>query len=71
MTDSHANPDAPGAARPDPELSFLQARILAVLVEKRRFPDTEPFLDQSSRLLAGPSGLYVIEAREIKLLKIN
>jgi len=41
------------------------------LVEKRRFPDTEPFLDQSSRLLAGPSGLYVIEAREIKLLKIN
>ena len=43
MTDPHANPDAPGAARPDPELSFLQARILAVLVEKRlTVPDTYP-----------------------------
>jgi tRNA A-37 threonylcarbamoyl transferase component Bud32 len=41
------------------------------LVEKRRFPDTEPFLDQNSRLLAGPTGLYVIEPREIKLLKIS
>ena len=41
------------------------------LVETRRFPDTEPFLDQNSRLLAGPTGLYVIEPREIKLLKIS
>jgi tRNA A-37 threonylcarbamoyl transferase component Bud32 len=42
-----------------------------VLVETKRFPDTEPFVDQNSRLLAGPKGLYVIEPGAIKLLGIR
>jgi tRNA A-37 threonylcarbamoyl transferase component Bud32 len=40
------------------------------LVSTRSFPDTEPFVDQASRLLAGREGLFVVGAREIRLLRI-
>jgi len=43
MTDEHMPPAPQHTGRPDPELDFLQARILAVLVEKRlTVPDTYP-----------------------------
>jgi hypothetical protein len=40
------------------------------LVETRSFPDTEPFVDQASRLFAGREGLFVAGAREIRILRI-
>ena len=40
------------------------------LVSTRSFPDTEPFVDQASRLLAGREGLFVVGAREIRSLRI-
>jgi hypothetical protein len=41
------------------------------LVQTREFPDTEPFVDASSRLLPGPEGLYVADTHEISLLKMS
>ncbi|MGK4006180.1 hypothetical protein WMF31_26410 [Sorangium sp. So ce1036] len=41
------------------------------LVEARRFPGTEPFVTQASRLLVGPEGLFVVDARAITLLRIS
>lgn len=40
------------------------------LVETRRFPDTEPFVDPASRLFASPSGLWAASDREIHELRI-
>ena len=43
MTEDPTPHDARNTPRPDPELDFLQARILGVLVEKRlTVPDTYP-----------------------------
>jgi hypothetical protein len=47
----------------------VEARAGA-LVETRSFPDTEPFVDQASRLFAGTDGLFVVGAREIRRLCI-
>jgi len=41
------------------------------LVVTKEFPDTEPFCDSGSTLLAGPGGLYVVNPQEILLLKIT
>lgn len=41
------------------------------IVKTREFPDTEPFVDASSRLIAGDGGVYVVSRQEITLLKIN
>lgn len=41
------------------------------LVETRSFPDTEPFVDQASRLFAGREGLFVAATREIRVLRIT
>ena len=35
------------------------------LVEARRFADTEPFVSDAARLLAGPDGLFVVEPQAI------
>jgi serine/threonine protein kinase len=35
------------------------------------FPDTEPFVSATSQLLAGDGGIYVINSKEIVLLKIK
>lgn len=40
------------------------------LVETRRFPDTEPFVDAGSSLHVGRRGLYVVSKHEIHVLKI-
>jgi hypothetical protein len=40
------------------------------LVETRSFPDTEPFVDASTRLFAGPDGLFAVGAREIHRLRL-
>jgi hypothetical protein len=40
------------------------------LVETRRFPDTEPFVDASTRLFAGPEGLFAVGEREIHRLRL-
>jgi H/ACA ribonucleoprotein complex subunit 3 len=40
------------------------------LMITQAFPDTEPFVNTASRLLAGPDGLYVVGAQEIVRLKI-
>ncbi len=37
----------------------------------REFPDTEPFVDSASQLFAGKHGLYVVNRKEIYILKIN
>lgn len=42
----------------------------AILVTKE-FPDTEPFVDEESNLFASREGLYAVESREIRLLKIT
>lgn len=41
------------------------------LIKVREFPDTEPFIDSSSHLFAGQDGLYVVDGKEIRVLKIN
>jgi len=41
------------------------------MVEAKKFPDTEPFVDTSSFLYPGTDGLYVIRNREIIRLKLN
>ena len=40
------------------------------LVETRRFPDTEAFVDAETRLFAGSRGLFAVGEREIHLLRI-
>ena len=40
------------------------------IVKTKEFPDTEPFVNASSQLLASEQGLYVINQRQINLLKI-
>jgi tRNA A-37 threonylcarbamoyl transferase component Bud32 len=40
------------------------------LVETRHFPDTEPFVDASTRLFAGPGGLFAVGDDEIHTLRI-
>jgi hypothetical protein len=41
------------------------------VVEERKFPDTEPFVDASAQLVSGPGGIYVVSSREITLLEIR
>ncbi|MDJ0533730.1 MAG: hypothetical protein QNJ70_14785 [Xenococcaceae cyanobacterium MO_207.B15] len=41
------------------------------IVITKKFPDTEPFVDSSCRLIADPQGLYVIKQQEIYLLQIS
>jgi tRNA A-37 threonylcarbamoyl transferase component Bud32 len=41
------------------------------LVETRRFPDTEPFVDAETRLFAGPDGLYAVGRQEIHALRLS
>ena len=36
--------------------------------EARRFPDTEPFVHEGARILAGPAGLWVVGSREVTAL---
>jgi hypothetical protein len=43
----------------------------SALVKTREFPDTEPFVDAHSRLIAGPDGLYVVDAHEIRKLSLS
>lgn len=40
------------------------------LVETRAFPDTEPFVDSSTRLFAGQGGLFAVSDNEIHTLRI-
>ncbi|ETX07791.1 hypothetical protein [Candidatus Entotheonella palauensis] len=35
------------------------------------FPDTEPFVDAASQLLAGPGGIYVVRNQTVHLLKMT
>ena len=35
------------------------------------FPDTEPFVDAESTLLAGPGGVYVVRHRTVHLLTLS
>ena len=41
------------------------------IVITKEFPDTEPFVDSSCRLIAAPQGLYIIKPQEIYLLQIS
>jgi H/ACA ribonucleoprotein complex subunit 3 len=41
------------------------------IIPTRTFPDTEPFVDASSRLLAGSGGIYVVRHRTVHLLKMR
>jgi hypothetical protein len=41
------------------------------LVEIKKFPDTEPFVDTSCHLFVGHDGLYVVDRQEIRILKIR
>lgn len=41
------------------------------LIKTREFPDTEPFVNSGSHLFAGKEGLYVVDKKEIRVLKIN
>jgi H/ACA ribonucleoprotein complex subunit 3 len=41
------------------------------LSQTKAFPDTEPFVNGNSRLLPSPEGLYVINYRELRCLKMN
>jgi hypothetical protein len=41
------------------------------VVETARFPDTEPFVDEGSRLLAGPDGVYVVGRDQVLRLSIS
>ena len=42
----------------------------SALVETRRFPDTEPFVDPAPPLFAGSDGLLAVGNGEIHLLRI-
>jgi len=57
-------PTDEGVARYDVDLASGR------LVRTREFPDTEPFVDRESRLLAADDGLYVVDRKEIRRLKI-
>lgn len=41
------------------------------LQQERQFPDTEPFVDTHTQLVAGPGGIYAVSTREITLLEIR
>jgi hypothetical protein len=41
------------------------------IVLAKMFPETEPFVDAASRLLAGPDGLYVVRGQSIYLLAMG
>lgn len=41
------------------------------LIHTKTFPDTEPFVDANSRLLASADGLYVVNHQELRSLKLN
>lgn len=41
------------------------------LKETKKFPDTEPFVDNGSHLFPSQDGLYIVSQREIKILKIG
>ncbi|HUG52161.1 MAG TPA: hypothetical protein VMR21_01110 [Vicinamibacteria bacterium] len=41
------------------------------IVVTREFPDTEPFVDAGSRLLAGPDGVYVVGRQQIQRLRMG
>lgn len=41
------------------------------IVQERTFPDTEPFVDTHSQLLAAPGGIYAVSAGCITLLEIR
>jgi H/ACA ribonucleoprotein complex subunit 3 len=41
------------------------------IVETKKFPDTEPFVDSSKHLFPGKDGLYVVGNRDITILKIR
>jgi H/ACA ribonucleoprotein complex subunit 3 len=43
----------------------------AAIVQERLFPDTEPFVDTHTQLVAGPGGIYAVSTREITLLEIR
>jgi hypothetical protein len=43
----------------------------STLSPTRTFPDTEPFVDASSRLIAGSDGLYVVDPHEIRKLTLR
>jgi hypothetical protein len=43
----------------------------ADLHQERQFPDTEPFVDTHTQLVAGPGGIYAVSTREITLLEIR
>jgi hypothetical protein len=47
----------------------VEAKDGAIL-ETRRFPDTEPFVDAGSRLLPGRDGLYVVDRQEVRRLRL-
>lgn len=46
-------------------------RVDEALSVEKRFPDTEPFVDATSYLLAGDGGIYVVKSNEITLLRIS
>jgi H/ACA ribonucleoprotein complex subunit 3 len=39
--------------------------------KERQFPDTEPFVDSHTQLVAGPGGIYAVSSQEITLLEIR
>ena len=41
------------------------------IVETKKFPDSEPFVDSSKHLFAGKDGLYVVGNQDITILKIQ
>jgi len=41
------------------------------ITKTREFPDTEPFVDSGCHIFPGPGGLYVINQKEVWLLKIS
>jgi len=43
----------------------------ASIVKTKEFPDTEPFVDAGSRLVAGADGLYVVDAHEVRRLTLR
>lgn len=41
------------------------------IVATREFPDTEPFVNAGCQLFAGSEGIYVVDRKEIRLLKMG
>jgi len=41
------------------------------IVETKKFPDTEPFVDTETRLFPATGGIFAVNQHEIFLLKIN